>query len=235
MSQWVKFVQCVWHLLRLFDLVRWPRGLHGSRLLSAGNLSHHLPVRGLPRPPGHHPGDTAVLHSEQTTDFLRTSAFPGGQGQHPRHPRRQPLWWKVSRLYMVHCSCLLLLSFLIAPIHSHTVFHRQEGHQPKEHSPTSYIHACFSDSSVALSQRHSSRHTNCGISGGFVTGRMTVKVPKDFPSSCFLFHFLFSSLITCEGLSPYLHPTYFHICLIQANYPLGVQTAVVTKKECRTN
>lgn len=113
-------------------------------------------------------------------------------------------------------------SFLIAPIRSRTVFHRQEGDQPKEHSPTSYIHACFSDSSVALSQRHSSWHTNCGISGGFVTGRMTVTVPKDFPSSCFLFHFRFSSLITCEGLSPYLHPTYFHIFLIQANCPLGV-------------
>lgn len=109
MSQWVKFIQCAWHLPRLFDLVRWPRGLHGSRLLSAGNLSHHLPVRGLPRPPGHHPGDTAVLHSKQTTDFLRTSALPGGQGQHPRHPRRQPLWWKVSHLRHVCLFCPFLL------------------------------------------------------------------------------------------------------------------------------
>lgn len=112
MSQWVKFIQCVWHLLRLFDLVRWPRGLHGSRLLSAGNLSHHLPVRGLPRPPGHHPGDTAVLHSEQTTDFLRTSAFPGGQGQHPRHPRRQPLWWKVSRF--VHGTLFVFVGSILS-------------------------------------------------------------------------------------------------------------------------
>lgn len=105
MSWWVKFIQCAWHLLRLFDLVRRPRGLHGSRLLSAGNLSHHLPVRGLPRPPGHHPGDTAVLHSKQTTNFLRTSALPGGQGQHPRHPRCQSLWWKVSHLKHVCLFC----------------------------------------------------------------------------------------------------------------------------------
>lgn len=54
----------------LFDLVRWPGGLHGSRLLSAGNLSHHLSVCGLPGPPGHHPGDTDVLYTEQLEDFL---------------------------------------------------------------------------------------------------------------------------------------------------------------------
>lgn len=52
-----------------FDLVRWPCGLHGSRLLSTGNLSHHLPVCGLPGPPGHHPRDTDVLCTEQPTDF----------------------------------------------------------------------------------------------------------------------------------------------------------------------
>lgn len=60
----------------------------------------------------------------------------------------------------------------------------------------------------------------------FVTGRMTVKVPKGFPSSCFHFHFLFSCLITCEGLSPYLHPTSFQIFLIQANYTLEVLTII---------
>lgn len=122
----------------------------------------------------------------------------------------------------VHGTLFFFFAFFIAPIYSHIVIHKQKGDWTKEHSLTSHIHDSFSDSSVAPSQRHSSWHTNCGISGGFITGRMTVKVPKDLPSSCFLFHFLFSSLITCESSSPYLHPTYFHIFLIQANYPLEV-------------
>lgn len=87
---------------------------------------------------------------------------------------------------------------------------------------TNVLYSCLFLRFICGPFPHSSWHTNCGISGGFVTGRMTVKVPKDFPSSCFLFPFFISSLITCEGLSPYLHPTYFHIFLIQANYPLGV-------------
>lgn len=85
--------ECVWDL---FDLVRWPSGLHGSRLLSAGNLSHHLSVRWLAGPPGHHPGDTDVLYTEQPADFLRPGALPGGQRQHPHHPWCQPLRRQVS-------------------------------------------------------------------------------------------------------------------------------------------
>lgn len=79
-----------------FDLVRWPGGLHGSRLLSAGNLSHYLPVCGLPGSPGHHPGDTDVLCTEQPTDFLWQGALPCGQGQHPHNPWSKPLRWQVS-------------------------------------------------------------------------------------------------------------------------------------------
>lgn len=100
MSQWLTFMRMLGILIHLFDLVRRPCGLHGSRLLSAGNLSHHLRVYGLPGPPGHTSGDTVVLYQEQPTDFLWKSALPRGQGQHPRHPWCQPLWCEVSNLWI---------------------------------------------------------------------------------------------------------------------------------------
>lgn len=102
MSQWLTFMRMLNILIHLFDLVRRPCGLHGSRLLSAGSLSHQLPVCGLPGPPGHTSGDTVVLYQEQPTDFLWKSALPRGQGQHPRHPWCQPLWCEVSNLWITH-------------------------------------------------------------------------------------------------------------------------------------
>lgn len=47
---------------------------------------------------------------------------------------------------------------------------------------------------------------------------MTVKAPQDSLAFCFLCLFLFSSLIACQAVSPYLHPICLGSFLILANY-----------------
>lgn len=74
------------------------------------------------------------------------------------------------------------------------------------------------------SQRHSSRHPNHRIWDGFITAGWLSKPHKDSLAFCFLCLFLVSSLIACQAVSPYLHPTCLGSFLILANYTPVKQT-----------
>ena len=66
-------------------------GLHGPRLLPPAPLSRQPAVPGLPRPSGHHPGDTGPRVPAELAFLLRPNQVPRGQGQHAHHPRGEPL------------------------------------------------------------------------------------------------------------------------------------------------